>query len=79
MKLISLIMILFIAEFVYPIQKIDPNELFNNSDKKLNKYIYVYRTIEKDGSISEEKNGLDQSAFQFFKDVAIVIEKIYRN
>ena len=39
-----------------------------------NKKIFMVLDID-----CEEKNGLDQSAFQFFKDVAIVIEKIYRN
>tara|TARA_Y100000591_G_C21639558_1_gene597112 strand:+ start:35 stop:724 length:690 start_codon:yes stop_codon:yes gene_type:complete len=79
MKLIFLIITLFIAQFAYPIQKIDPNELFKNSDKKLNKYINVYRTIEIDGSISEEKNGLDDLLKIDFSEVSRVFLLQYIN
>ena len=79
MKLIFLIIIFFISEFSYPIQKIDPKELFKNSEKKFNKYIRVYRSLGLDGALSEEKNGLDDLLKIDFSEVPRLLLLQYMN
>ena len=59
MKLASLVIIFFMVELGYPTQIINRNAPLNQCEKKLNPYIHVYRSVNPDGSVSEEKNSRD--------------------